>query len=286
MSHGSHGADTPHDFVGCDAGCEHGEGTGHSHGHAHGHGHAHASDSKQEESECSEDASSSGTMVAGLILRGNRCVLVRSLTGEWEGMRIPWLASEAGESQASAAVRAVSELCEIESDEVHVLGLPPVTIAVPDMPISLCALYAVNPPPAGPLEAADVEDPEDLYDWYTFPRAMHALAADPYAIAALATLACSLAAGAAGGLVPTSWGGVFGQEWTNPAFRLLPGPGAGGLELERIECSIDQLVEARSRSAAAAASSGSGHVSTTDNKRRRSTSQAMDEATSDSKAAA
>merc|ERR1711862_930552 len=108
---------------------------------------------------------------------------------------------------------------------------------------------------------------------------MHALAADPYARAALATLACSLAAGAAGGMVPTGWGGVFGQEWTSPAFRLLPGPGAGGLELERLECSIHQLVEAaagsRSCSSAAAASSSTGgssehvgHVTTTDNKRR------------------
>ena len=33
-------------------------------------------------------------------------------------------------------------------------------------------LYAVYPPPDGPLEEQDMEDEEDLYDWYTFPRAM------------------------------------------------------------------------------------------------------------------
>lgn len=197
-----------------------------------------------------------------MILRGNRCVLMRSLAGEWEGMRIPFAASEIEESSSTAVVRIVSELCEIETEEVHVLcDVPPVALSVPDtpnMPIIIHALYAISPPP-GPLEDADTEDPEDAYDWYTFPRAMHALAHDPYARAALVTMACSLAAGAAGGIVPNQWGGVFGQEWTAPAFRLLPGP---RLELEEGEGKIDSLIAGSSGSAAAGGSptAGSGEV--------------------------
>lgn len=102
-------------------------------------------------------------MVGGLILRGNHCVLIRSLSGEWDGMRIPWAAADPEEEGGAAAVRIVSELCDIESSEVEVLELAPVTIAVPGMPIFLHALLAVNPPPSGFV--ADVEDPEDIYDW-------------------------------------------------------------------------------------------------------------------------
>merc|ERR1712216_184594 len=107
-------------------------------------------------------------------------------------------------------------------------------------------LYAVSPPPEGADPLVDSEDPEDVYDWYRFPSAMRALKADPYARAALATMACSLAAGAAGGTVPNQWGGVFGQEWSKPALSLvgqewsLPGV-AGGLELEKGDRTVDQL---------------------------------------------
>ncbi|CAK0843033.1 unnamed protein product [Prorocentrum cordatum] len=96
---------------------------------------------------------------------------------------------------------------------------------------------------SGPSSSAHghAEDPEDSYDWYTFPRAMEALAADPHARAALATMACALAAGAAGGTVPNQWGGVFGQEWTARAFSMLPGP---PLKLEPSGCTIASLLAA------------------------------------------
>lgn len=161
-------------------------------------------------------------LVGGLILRGPHCVLIRSLTGEWDGMRLPWDAADKDERGADAAVRITTELCEIETTQVRVLeGLAPVTVAVPGMPIFLHALYAVDPPPASFV--GDVEDPEDVYDWYSFPGAMAALAKDAYARGALVTMACALAA--APGIVPKQWGGVFGQEWTTPAFRMLPDPG-------------------------------------------------------------
>ena len=116
-----------------------------------------------EECDSASDDPKDGHLVGGLILRGNHCVLIRSLTGEWEGMRLPWAAADKDERGAEAAVRIVSELCEIEHTEVRVLDLAPVTVAVPGMHISLHALYAVDPPPAGFV--GDVEDPEDLYDW-------------------------------------------------------------------------------------------------------------------------
>mmetsp|Transcript_123745 Transcript_123745/g.309314 ORF Transcript_123745/g.309314 Transcript_123745/m.309314 type:complete len:316 (+) Transcript_123745:59-1006(+) len=286
MTHGHGGHQEVSREVACGHDCDHGHSTddSHSHGHAHeegsshghaqGHGdghnqeHGNGSEASREDpgsaaeeseaSDISEDAAT-GPLVGGLILRGNRCVLIRSLSGQWQGMRIPFDASEVGESSSVAVVRIVSELCEIETEEVHLLcDVPPVALTVPDtpnMPISVHALYAVSPPPPGPLEAADTEDPEDVYDWYTFPRAMHALARDPYARAALATMACSLAAGAAGGIVPNQWGGVFGQEWTAPAFRLLPGP---QLELEEGDCKIDSLIAGSSGSAAASGSPAGG----------------------------
>eukprot|EP00927_Polykrikos_kofoidii_P081982 TRINITY_DN8005_c0_g1_i1.p1 TRINITY_DN8005_c0_g1~~TRINITY_DN8005_c0_g1_i1.p1 ORF type:complete len:328 (+),score=55.20 TRINITY_DN8005_c0_g1_i1:118-1101(+) len=258
----NHGHDSGHGH-----GHDSGHGHGHDHDHAHGdcqghgrendvmgeshagsHGGGHESNAAHgatnatsgaavagdvSESDC-ESVCEEGVLVGGLILRGNRCVLARSLDGEWEGMRIPWIAADRGETIAAAALRAVVELCDIEAEEVYVLAkVPPVAIAVPSVPqIRVCALYAKNPPPPGPLEAADCEDPEDAYDWYTFPRAMYALPNDVYARVALTTMACALAAGAAAGTVPYQWGGVFGQEWTDQAFKLVP----GGLKLERPGC--------------------------------------------------
>jgi len=196
---------------------------------------------KCETKECSGDDDSCRE-VGGLILRGCRCVLVRSLEGAWKGMRIPTtVAGEPNELPEVTALCAVSELCNVHASEVEILaGVPPAhtySTRIGKMrPVAIYPLYAVDPPPPGPLEAADVEDPEDSYDWYTFPRAMQALAVDPFAQAALAAFAVSLAAGAAAGAVPDKWGGVFGQEWTRPALALVPGVAEGasrGINLVR-----------------------------------------------------
>eukprot|EP00929_Paragymnodinium_shiwhaense_P081283 TRINITY_DN42506_c0_g1_i1.p1 TRINITY_DN42506_c0_g1~~TRINITY_DN42506_c0_g1_i1.p1 ORF type:complete len:279 (+),score=36.12 TRINITY_DN42506_c0_g1_i1:71-838(+) len=228
-----------------------------AHNDAHGHGHDSGSCGHDHGKDCGSDCeagdagetTTTKSLAGGLILRGCRCVLVRSLEGEWEGMRIPWVAVEAGESSQTAALRAVSDLCEIEEDEVYVLkGVPPVVISVPSLPpIMLHAIYAKNAPPAGPLENADVEDPEDTYDWYTFPRAMAALSSDPYARAALATMACSLVAGAASGMVPDQWGGVFGEEWVANAWKQLPG---GPPELPSAKRTITDIAADSNRGAA------------------------------------
>ena len=151
------------------------------------------------------------------MLRGSRCVLVRSLATPpaWVGMRVPTVRRAPGESDAAAAVRAASELCDIDgATEPRALPLPPALIHAADGPVPVYALYARNAPPPGPLEDADATDDDDLYDWYTWRRALAALKGSPAAVAALRTLACSLAAAAAAGAVPRKWGGVFGDEWT------------------------------------------------------------------------
>eukprot|EP00971_Amphidinium_carterae_P096791 1915902-Amphidinium_carterae.1 len=80
---------------------------------------------------------------------------------------------------------------------------------------SLHIFAAINPPPPGPLEAADEEDDEDLYDWYTWPRALQALRDKPEELRALHCAAVALANAAAAGRLVVQWGGVFGQEWTS-----------------------------------------------------------------------
>lgn len=166
-----------------------------------------------------------------LVLRGNRCVLIRSLTNAWKGMRIPSLQPRDGETPVESAKRSMTELCDIDSDEFEVLpGIPPAVIyrntqsythpndnAMAVGCITIYAMYATNPPPEGPLEDADMEDEEDsLYDWYTFPRAVERLLEirDDAAVMALQTMAYALCAAAAYGRVPFIWGGLFGQEFT------------------------------------------------------------------------
>lgn len=152
--------------------------------------------------------------VGALVLRGNRCVLVRSVGGEeWKGMRLPSVKSYPGESPHDTAIRALVEFTEVEANAVkflpHVL---PVAIYAPNgrpILVHLYPMYAVDPPPDGLLEDADMEDDES-YDWYTFPNAVAKL--DNSSIVALQTMALNLSQAANAGLVPTEWGGVFGQE--------------------------------------------------------------------------
>lgn len=115
---------------------------------------------------------------------------------------------------------------------------------------TLLPLYAVNPPPGDPLDGADVEGEDDggeaeggveddvdgdyaevgeggegdgdddddwTYDWYTFPRAVAALRehGDEATVTALQSLAFALKGAAHAHVLPSKWGGVFGQEFTD-----------------------------------------------------------------------
>ncbi len=155
--------------------------------------------------------------VGALVLRGNRCVLVRSLTSEWTGMRLPSVAPHPEESPTSAAIRAVVEFTGVDASEVTALPwVPPVAVYAPNnrlVLMQLHALYATEPPPDGPLEDADMEDDETPYDWYTYLNAIRRL--DERSIAALQTIAFALMEAANVGILPCKWGGVFGQELSN-----------------------------------------------------------------------
>ena len=153
--------------------------------------------------------------VGGLVLRGNRCVLVRSLAGEWSGMRFPSVRPRPGESPLSAATRAVVEHTGVEESEFVPVGgmVPPATVYGPAgrrIVVQLVPLYATSPPPDGPLEDADIEDDETEYDWYTLPNALGRL--DRRSGAALMSLSLALVEAANVGALECKWGGVFGQE--------------------------------------------------------------------------
>ena len=166
--------------------------------------------------------------VGGLVLRGNRCVLVRSLENLWEGMKIPSVPALINEKPEETAIRAVSELCDIDSDEFYVLAsIPPSVIYYPAVPgsnaynISVYVMYAIQPPPDGALEEQDKEDVDDLYDWYTWQRAVDAFTSvrNESSILTMRSIACSLAAASACAgcdYIPRKWGGIFGQEWIHP----------------------------------------------------------------------
>ena len=196
--------------------------------------------------ETNVDIASCTQEVGGLVLRGNRCILCKSLTDEWTGMRVPSLPpdDEDEETPLACAARAVSELCEIDAEE-DVVPLPhiqPVNIFMPGgepVVISLHVFYAVNAPPEGPvaegLLAADEWDDDYTYDWYTFTRAVTALRerGDEATVVALQALAFALKGAASAGVLPVKWGGVFGQEFTDqltPGVSRPTGPSAVGKE--------------------------------------------------------
>jgi molybdopterin-guanine dinucleotide biosynthesis protein len=131
---------------------------------------------------------------------------------------------------------------------------------------------AVQPPPPGPLENADLTDEEDLYDWFTWPRALHVLRHDPRAIGTLQTLACALATAADAGLIESKWGGIFGQVAPQPqsappaplgsvppeaprlATAAQPSQADMALQLARLETKVDQILTAMARGVAPALS--------------------------------
>ncbi len=158
-----------------------------------------------------------------LILRGNRCVLARSLSGAWAGLQIPHGAKGDGETAAQAAVRVTSALIDVEEGEFRIVSaITPVMYYLPGarpgqiVAVTIFIAQATSPPPPGPLEDADIEDEEDAYDWYTLPRALARVT--PAERDALCTAACALAGAARVGLIPQRWGGVFGQEM-DPVIR-------------------------------------------------------------------
>jgi hypothetical protein len=138
------------------------------------------------------DASDSPPMAGVLVLRGSRCVLVRSLSSSpaWEGLRIPAVPRLEDEDWHEGCMRAVFELTGVDGpgELVPMPHVPPVMVYVPtrhrapafpranspppsrsyghrrSAPILAHFYHSMMPPPPGPLEDADMEDEEDMYE--------------------------------------------------------------------------------------------------------------------------
>ena len=70
--------------------------------------------------------------IGALVLRGNRCVLVRSLSKPpaWEGMQLPKVVPRAGETAMAAAMRAADECCNIDASS-ELEPLPNILLSLP-----------------------------------------------------------------------------------------------------------------------------------------------------------
>ena len=149
-----------------------------------------------------------------LVLRGNRCVLARSLKGEWKGMRIPSLPVCDTESIKDTAMRAVVKWTGVEAEEVRSVDMiSPITVYAPNgrqIVMQMVVLYETDPPDEIEEEEYMDEDAESQYDWYTLPNATERL--DQRSIAALRSLSYVLNEAGAVGVLPNMRGGIFGQE--------------------------------------------------------------------------
>jgi G3E family GTPase len=142
-------------------------------------------------------------------------------------MAIPSVASVDGEDALTGARRAIEAHCGIDvGDQAHQIGLldervPPLALHRKSGAVTTVVLLVALEPPhtPGPLEDADLSDEEDLYDWYTIPRALSGGRVDAPTASLLRTAAFALAAAAEAGhaLASSEWGGVFGQEFVMAA---------------------------------------------------------------------
>lgn len=120
-----------------------------------------------------------------VLIRGRKCALVRDLSGARDDLFIPHAPhSEVDETATECAIRALCEGCQVSSDNFYFPSyLPPVVyyekVGEEDgceamRCVTLYAVLAVNPPPRGPASDAveDPSEPEEPYDWVSFPRAM------------------------------------------------------------------------------------------------------------------
>ena len=165
------------------------------------------------------------TEVGIVILRGNRCILARSLGGldapkVWGGVRVPTAVPAPGEAPHATAVRAAEECCEIEADGevIPVDAIPVLRLyrgATHVTHIHVFYTLSGSEAPQSAAAAATAEDEDEPYDWFTFARAMEV--AEPRTRELLQTLAYALRAAAVAGRVPDKWGGVFGQEFAGRA---------------------------------------------------------------------
>ena len=73
-----------------------------------------------------EEVPEAGREVGALVLRGCRCILIRSLESQWQGMRLPTTEASLEEDVVQAARRCIEELCDVEGSEIEHLTQVPV----------------------------------------------------------------------------------------------------------------------------------------------------------------
>ncbi|KAF8301729.1 hypothetical protein TcYC6_0050830 [Trypanosoma cruzi] len=156
-----------------------------------------------------------------LLVRGRKCVLVRGFSGEFDGMRLPYLLhDDAQESAMDCAVRALCERCDISPDNFYIpscispvcyydrVGTDGVCVCV-TMHIAL----AVSAPSGAARDAVEEdESPEEPYDWFGYTKAMRILRTEKEREALQELQRCLRRAYDAGVYVPLKGFGVFGDD--------------------------------------------------------------------------
>jgi len=206
-----------------------------------------------------------------ILLRGSKCVLVRSLTSppEWESVRLPRATARGAETGEETATRAVTTQCDLNPQEFWVTpDVPPVVCYLPSAGgavevLTLFVAFAVFPPPEeGALDdEEDEEDEDDLYDWFSFPQALAAIASAPER-GALFDVSIALQRAVAAAVIPVhSWqrGGVFGAGHVSPMHLAAPtAPLAAAEPLAAAAIATPNFGLCGSASAGAGAGTGTG----------------------------
>nr|CCC96075.1 unnamed protein product [Trypanosoma congolense IL3000] len=116
-----------------------------------------------------------------LLVRGRKCVLTRSLSKEYEGMRFPYLLHvSCDETALECAERALCEGCDVSPDNFYIPNyFSPVcsyekdhhtgVVVCRTMFVAL-ALTASSSGAAGDL-VEDEENPDEPYDWFGYAKA-------------------------------------------------------------------------------------------------------------------
>jgi hypothetical protein len=150
-----------------------------------------------------------------VLLRGQKVVLVRSLSNEWAGLRFPFGPARAAESEREAALRVTCAQCDICSYELYLLSdVPPAVFYRAEQGqqevVTLFVAFSTAGPPADAFDEEEEEDEDEdyEYDWMTFAQAARSLNSDEER-RVLHTVSQSLQAACSMGVLEPRWGKLF-----------------------------------------------------------------------------
>ncbi|ESL10769.1 hypothetical protein TRSC58_01492 [Trypanosoma rangeli SC58] len=156
-----------------------------------------------------------------LLVRGRKCVLVRDVSGVFDGMRVPFLLHDnAEESSMDCAVRALCEQCDISPDNFYIpscispvcyydrSGADGTTVCV-----TLYVALALTAPSGAARDAVEEEEsPGEPYDWFGYAKATSLLQTESERGALQDLQRCLRRAYDAGVYVPLKGFGIFGDD--------------------------------------------------------------------------